>query len=315
MTFLYKKEQNGIFYPSEKVLAFQGGDIIFYAPGYVANEIWNRANERYEFISDEPKVFVRGRVEFFHLIFDTFSIILQEFYKNKDTLFIINLEHTNTVTEPAWHLFIKLLENKGVKFITVQISMERPLLINNFKYFKEYPLLVSSVHNISKELSPFLSNDPATRKVFLSRKKFKTNRSKEAFFANENPSNFNFQDDERLDDEDLLANYFISMGFEVVYPEDFTNMEDQIKFFSTVKTIASVTSAAIVNCVFMPKNSKVIELTVPLVVGGTESVHDVYHGISFAKFHKYVSIPSMRKSKDLIDIIESDSDLKRFISE
>lgn len=315
MTFLYRSEQNGVFYPSEKILAFNNGDIMFYSTGHIANEIWNNANERYEFISDEPKVFVRGRVEFFHLIFDTFSIILQEFYKNKDTLFIINLEHSNIITEPAWTLFIKLLENKGIKFTTVEIKMERPLLINNFKYFKEFPLLVSSVKNICNELSPFLSTDLANKKVFLSRKKFKSNRTMSAYFANEDPSNFTFKDDNRLDDEDLIATYFIAMGFEVVSPEDFSDMEQQIKFFSTVKTLASVTSAGIVNCIFMPQNSKVIELTVPLIVGGTESVHDVYHGISFAKFHKYVSIPSMRKAQDIIDIIESDNELKRFISE
>lgn len=315
MTFLYRKEQNGIFYPNEKVLAFDKGDVIFYGPGYAANEIWENASEKYDFVSEEPKVFVRGRVEFFHLLFDTFSIILQEYNKNKDTLFIINFEHTKTVTEPAWHFFMQLLTNKGVKFQTVQITMKNPLRINNFKYFKEYPLLVSSVHNISNELLPFLSKEPATKKVFLSRKKFRTNRSDIAFFANEDLSNFTFKNDIRLDSEDVVAHYFESMGFEIICPEDFVNMEDQIKFFSTVKTLASVTSAGIANCIFMPKNSKVIELTVPLIVGGTESVHDVYHGISFAKFHKYISIPSMRKSKDIIDIIDSDDELKRFISE
>lgn len=313
--FLYKPEQHGDFYPTERVLAFDHGDVMFYAPGYAANKIYGDAKEKYYFISDEPKVFVRGRQEFFHLVFDTFAIILQEYEKNPNTLFIINIEYDNIITEPAWNLMLEILKAKNIKFELVAISMNKPLLINNFKYFKEYPLLVKSVQNVVKELSIFFSNKTANKKVFLSRKKFVPNRSDVIFYASENKESFNFKDDIRLDNEDLVADYFSKLGFEIIYPEDFADMKDQIYFFSQVKTLVSVTSAGIVNCVFMPKGSKVIELTVPLVVGGVESVHDVYHGISFTKFHKYLSVPSMRKSQDIIDIIESDIELKRFISE
>lgn len=313
--FLYKPEQNGGFYPAERILAFENGDVIFYAPGYASNEIYSKAKEKYSFISDEPKVFVRGRVEFFHLIFDTFAIILQEYKKNPNTLFIINIEYDSTIKEPAWLLMIEILKAKNVKFELVEISMDKPMLINNFKYFKEYPLLVQSVKNITDELSIFYSTKAASKKVFLSRKKFIPNKSEMAFYANQDKTNFYFKNDERLDNEDLLSQYFTKLGFEIVYPEDFSNMKDQISFFSEVKTLASVTSAGIVNSIFMPKNSKIIEFNVPLIVGGVESVHDIYSGIAFAKFHKYISIPTMRKSQDVIDIIESDMELKRFISE
>lgn len=313
--FLYKPEQQGAFYPQERVLAFEHGDVMFYAPGYASNKIYGDAKEKYNFISDDPKVFVRGRVEFFHLVFDTFAIILQEYKKNPNTLFIINVEYTSVLQEPAWTMMIDILKQKGVKFEIVQISMEKPLLINNFKYFREYPLLVESVQNVVEELSIFHSDLLANKKVFLSRKKFIPNKSEIAFYANEDKENFHFKDDIRLDNEDLVADYFVKLGFEIIYPEDFSNMKDQIYFFSQVKTLVSVTSAGMVNCVFMPKGSKVIELTVPLIVGGVESVHDVYHGISFTKFHKYLSLPTMRKSQDIIDIIESDTELKRFISE
>ncbi len=313
--FLYKPEQDGAFFADEKILAFDHGDVIFYSPGAVASKIYSNATDKYNFISDQNKVFVRGRVEFFHLMFDTFSIIFQEYKKNPDTLFLINIENENTIEESVWNFFIDILSKKDIKFELVKVRVDRPMRINNFWYFKEYPLLIQSVGNILEVTSEYLTNSIPNKKVFLSRKKFKTNRNDIAYWAKSNIERFSFKDDNRMDNEDLLSDYMISLGFEVVYPEDFNNMKEQIAFFSEVKTLASVTSAGIVNSIFMPKNGKVIEFTVPLIVGGTESLHDVYHGISFAKYHKYTSIGSMRKAQDIIDIIESDTKLKEYICE
>ena len=92
-------------------------------------------------------------------------------------------------------------------------------------------------------------------------------------------------------------------------------MQEQIKYFSTVKTVVSVTGAGMLNLLFMPKGSKVIELVTPITINGTESIHQWYHSLSFAKKHRYTSIPGLRKAKDYIDFIESDQTLKGWIYE
>jgi hypothetical protein len=316
--FFYKKEQFGKFYEKPKLLWFQGGNVLFYDVGTAATKIFND-NQSEDLCSDEYKVVVRLRVEFFHCLFDTLAIILYEYNKNKDTLFIINVEDSLTEIPREHESIVKfifnILDSKNIKYKKIGVGLKTPYIVNNFRYFPMFPLHANRIEEVIEASSIYFSNKSANKKVYLSRKKVNPNRGSNIFFAGVDPQNFNFQDDIRLDDDDKVGNFFKDLGFEIVYPEDFVSMDEQIDFFSQVKTIASVTSAGLANCIFMPEKSKVIELTVPLVVGGTESLHNVYHSLSFVKKHKYVSIPSMRKSSDIIEIIQDDPDLLRFISE
>jgi hypothetical protein len=207
------------------------------------------------------------------------------------------------------------LKRNNIQYEFVKISEENPIEINNFLFFNMYPLHVKAIDAVAKEaLKDSLVVNP-NKKVYLSRAKLKTIKEEEVLFGGLDKSKFSSDSDQRIDNEEQLIEYFNYLGFEIIYTEDFFCMEEQINFFSQVKTIVSVTTAGLANAIFMPTGGKVIELTVPLITHGVESIHNVYQGISFAKKHKYMSLPTMRSAEDVISIIENDATVKDFICE
>jgi capsular polysaccharide biosynthesis protein len=110
-----------------------------------------------------------------------------------------------------------------------------------------------------------------------------------------------------------MESYFSSLGFEIIYPEDFLNFNDQLIFFNEVKIIAGVTNAGLLNSIFMQPGGIVLELTVPLIVYGTEKIHHQYKGLADVKEHMYLSLFSMRKVDDFIDKIENNKMIKELL--
>lgn len=313
--FLYQKEMEGVFYKEPRFLGFDSHDIQFHkVTGTTTLHFEN--NRGQALCSDREKVLVRLRNEYFHCIMDTLAIILQEHKKNPDRLFLINFESKNLTTlfDTSHISFVfDILRRKKIDFQVINVTETNNYLIDNFWFFPMYPVLQSSVENILEEIEYLFSKEEPTKKVYLSRSKT-PKKAEHVLFNSTDPEKFFFKHDQRIED-DLVKEYFISLGFEVVYPEDFSNMQEQINYFSTVKTIVSVTGAGLLNLLFIPKGSKVVELVTPLGINGTESIHQWYHSLSFAKRHRYTSIPGMRKANDYIDFIENDATLKGWICE
>jgi len=313
--FLYQKEMEGVFYKEPQFLGFDNHDIQFLKmnPTLLSHFENNRGET---LCSEREKVFIRLRSEYFHCIMDTLAIVLQEHKKNPDMLFIINFERDNLTSlfDNNYTPFLfDILRKKKIEFRVTNVSETRNYMIDNFWFFPMYPVLQSSVENILEEIDYLFNKEEPTKNVYLSRRKT-PKKPEGVLFSHTDPSKFLFKDDQRIED-DLVRDYFISLGFDVVYPEDFNTMQEQIKYFSTVKTVVSVTGAGMLNLLFMPKGSKVIELVTPITINGTESIHQWYHSLSFAKKHRYTSIPGLRKAKDYIDFIESDQTLKGWIYE
>jgi hypothetical protein len=105
------------------------------------------------------------------------------------------------------------------------------------------------------------------------------------------------------------------MGFEIVCPEDFDSFEDQIEYFDSVKTLVSPTSAGLVNGLLMKKNQTIIELEVPMVAQGKESLHSLYPGLLFNSGHIFIMIPSLRDSTEIINKIESNKNIMGILNE
>jgi capsular polysaccharide biosynthesis protein len=112
-----------------------------------------------------------------------------------------------------------------------------------------------------------------------------------------------------------MSNYLSSLGFETIYAEDFDSFEEQIKYFDSVKILVSPTSAGLVNSLLMRKNQTVLEFEVPLITNQRQSLHSIYTGLCFLSGHLYISIPSMRNSKELINKINTNKKLLELISE
>lgn len=316
--FLYKKEMEGEFFKDSQLLYFDMGDIIFYSPeGKTENNATLNNSNMVRFVSDQKKVFIRSRHQFFHALLETLAIILIEYKKNPETLFIIHIDRADyDLSFSSYHRYIEtILKRNNIQYHLLKVSKENPIEINNFSFFKMYPLNLNAIEAVEQEGLKDSSNIKPTKKVYLGRAKLEFPKDDELLFDGVDKTKFSSDSDQRIDNEEKIMEYFNKLGFETIYPEDFSSMEDQVYFFSQVKTIASVTTAGLANSMFMPRGGKVIELTVPLIVNGAESLHNVYQGISFAKKHKYVSVSHMRSADEVMSIIDSDIKLKEFICE
>jgi capsular polysaccharide biosynthesis protein len=113
----------------------------------------------------------------------------------------------------------------------------------------------------------------------------------------------------------VLSDYFSSIGFEVVCPEDFSSFEEQVEYFNSVKILVSPTSAGIANGLLMQKNQTVVELEVPLVASGRETLHSLYAGLLFPMGHLFIMVPTMRSSAEIINKIKSNKNILEILSE
>jgi len=130
-----------------------------------------------------------------------------------------------------------------------------------------------------------------------------------------------------MDYEKRLEDYFLSLGFEIVYPDEFKSFEEQMNFFYSAKTVASLTGSGLTNACFMQPGSTVIEICTPLIsftqIGngvtdhgsvGQEEIHHFYNVISTMMDHNYIAIQNMsRSSEHVIQKIENNKSLKKFL--
>jgi hypothetical protein len=312
--FLYKKEMDGVFYSGTKILNFEDHDIIFYSENSLTKELYNKYPAKH-FSSNEEKVFVRFRPEFFHAFADTFNIVLTHHKKNPETLFILNLEKgPRMLFDNTFIPFIlKTFKKLNIKFEAVYVQPKNAYKIDNFFYYPLYPLNIELIKNIDNVFAEYFSSEEPYKKVYLSRKKVVQTRVPIRLFGNIEEEKFLFKDDIRMADENTIEKYMLSVGFEVVYPEDFESMEEQINFMSKVKTMAAPSGSGLLNISFMKPGTKVLEFTTPISLNGEQNTHNLYHGIAFAKSQKYMSISNFRDTDKIIDIIEQDSKLKEWI--
>lgn len=313
--FLYQKEMDGVFYSGTKILNFEDHDIIFYSENSLTKQFYEKYPAKH-FSSNEEKVFVRIRSEFFHSFADTFNIVLTHYKKNPDTLFILHLDRgpKMLIDNTFIPFIIKTFKKLNIKFEVIHVKPKNVYKIDNFFYYPLWPLTIELTKNTDDAFSEYYSDKLPYKKIYLSRKKvldqIPLGRN---LFGKVEEDKFLFKDDIRLKNEENIETYMKNIGFEIVYPEDFNSMEDQIKFMSEVRTIAAPTGAGLLNLIFMKPGAKVIEFTAPITINGEEGIHTSYHGISFAKFHKYISISSLRDTEQIINIIEQDFKLKEWI--
>jgi hypothetical protein len=308
--FVYLKDLEGKFVNTEKLAYFKNSELEFYNDTDIS-----KFKNVTDLISKQEKVIVRFPPQFFHVLFTTLAIILIYYKRNPDTLFVINpvREDLNLNETSYFRYFFNLLKRKNINYIIAEASEDKPLKINNFRFFPFYPLNKDAIEALVEVSLEHTDTVNPMRKVYLSRKKVEILKNNEHLFQGEDISNFSYADDERIDNEEILIEYFSDLGFEIVCPEDFENMEEQIRFFSQTKTLVSVTTAGLSNAIFMKPQTKIIEFSIPLISGGVESIHDLYHSISFVKGQNYLSIPNRKSAQGIIDIIDGNLSMKEFI--
>jgi hypothetical protein len=276
------------------------------------------------FLSDVKKCVVKVRPQFFHVIYDVLGFVATELDRDPSIGFVFDFYHTGTISneiQQVYDFLYKCLDSSNVRYSTIKSSADTYVEIKNFYYpdTNTYTMYTTKkLIEFIRKAVPSFTSDPY-KKVYLSRGKAPNHNS---LYKDVNldsaPPYVDFFDDVRLDDERKLEVYLESEGFEIVYPEDFNSLEDQIKFMSEVKVVASCTSAGLLNTLFMQDGQTMLEFQVPLVAlkgDGTwdQSLHDFYHPVSYVMKHEYVSIPAMRSVDLIIDRLTNRSYLKELI--
>lgn len=272
------------------------------------------------FDNTEIKCVVILSDRYYHTFMQSLGIILQEFNKNKEIhFFILNGAPPENMLQEHVLFFIKVLKMNNIKYTIIDLleykTMNRKFLIKDFYYYSSPKLTDNFVTNLYNVSSLYHFQGNPFRKVYCSRGKTKY-KTGSWITGDKDPETLTIKDDSsRMSDEVALESYLKSNGFEIVYPEDFESFEDQIKYFSSVKTLISPTGAGLINMCFMKDGCQVVELTIPMMVQGESTIHQHYAPIAWAKNLVYFSIPSMRSSEDVLKIMESNSIIKGLIME
>jgi hypothetical protein len=282
-----------------------------------------------DLVSDQPKVFIPMTTSFYHLYYDHFGELLTQYELTPDAKFIIDITHLKDIDVLPEHvkMIFKFLNNNNIDYRPVDLRSNNIMNINNL-YYRNLDAESFALNAPAKKLYNFANqyvvdkNVKPSKKVYLSRKNF-VNRDLSFFIKGSLP----YENDNRIDDEKKLEAYFFSLGFDIVYPDEFKTFEEQMQFFYNVKTVASLTSSGLTNACFMQPGSTVIEITTPLIsfakIGngvtdsGSESqeeLHHFYNAISTFMDHNYISIPNTsRESDHIIKKIENNKILKDFL--
>lgn len=244
--------------------------------------------------SDNQKALVEFSNTFFTFLFQELPIVML-FYsriKNRNIKLYINFTKNNIQkNESLEHFAIHYLKSLNINFEVIDISNYEMLKINN-TYIFSWGFNPFSVNLLYLKTRKFIKeiNKKPFRKVFVARKSLLQ---------------------KRIDEPDKLAEYFLSLGFEIVYPEDFSNFIDQINYFNECKVIAGLSGSGLSNCVFMQQGGVVIEISGLFSAGDPEyplEIHDFYRIMALYRGHLYFSVSNI--SKKIEDFVRSDKTIK-----
>lgn len=281
--------------------------------------------------SDSKKIMINMSTSIYHFFADFIGKILKQASFEKNLEVVINQSSLQNPM-PGGKIYLEalnLLESLGIKVTVVDIAN-----YDGFKIDKVYILPTYSVEQNYEEalykagLSVIKNKSVVPfRKVFLSRKHMGNRVHLKDYLT--------VKHDNRIDNHDEVEEYFKSLGYEIVVPEMFSSLEEQINFFYETKTLVSTTSSGLINAAFMQEGQTLIELQTPLIVYmppqhqmgvptntpftfaqmvAVEQLHFFYLKIAFHKKHKYIAINNAsRKTADIKKTIEQDPLLKALL--
>jgi predicted ATPase len=294
--------------------------------------------KRVDLTSSRVKIIKTISSSVFHFFADDVCDILYALRLYPDAEVIIDVSMVSTMLdEPSRSFlgfFFDALEDQGIRHKLVDVSKFDIVYINNY-IVAESAYRSSLSGTLIYEFFKKYVDNPKTepyRNVYLTRSKVQKDVSK----LSEQASRLSFTTDDRVDSEDELNKKFLEMGFEVVAPEDFKDFHEQINYFYSVKTIASLTSSGLANALFMQPGGTVIEISTPLVVISpmlsaektvididsldgsdptmAQELHMFYKLVAYLKDHTYLSINNPgRRAEDIKKYIDVNAKLAEFL--
>jgi hypothetical protein len=294
---------------------FVGGSSIPSDPKLFTEDTLNYLDLR----SDKPKLVFLLHSGMFHFWYDSVGFLLRHLEKHPETELV--LDYSSLKLNKKWYpdgndisfynFFLKILNDKKIKYIEVCGRHNRGIIVNNFYYLKTMYRVSDSSNIIYSETRKYVEETKVKpfRTVYLSRSAL-SDRSMEQQDINLGTK---FRHDLRIDNEKKLEDFLSSIGVEIVSPENFKDFQEQVSYFDTVKTAISLTSSGLTNAIFMRPGSNVIEIVTPLLIStfqdedskmwdAEEALHHIYELISFEKRHKHIGITNdNRKAQEVID--------------
>lgn len=312
-----------ILYKSNYAKNFKNGqDANDLFENYVDYRPASEQDEHLPFLETEnKKLIICFKVGIWHTWGESFAIALEWLRNNPEGIIVFliaNKFEENGYSKHAFESFLNYLKSIGSDAFILDDTVDK-ISIKNFQFFKTYRRKIGFhiLKNLDQIRNFYGSHSDPFRKVYVSRSK--TLHKGTDFTTGTNLKDiiyFNRFDDQRCDEEYLLEEYLQQLNFEIVYAEDFEKMEDQIKFFSEVRTLISITNSGISNMLWTRGNAKIIEITIPLLVNKHEMLEHQWFELAYVLQKTYASIPSFAgNARDVINKIESTPGLKQFISE
>jgi capsular polysaccharide biosynthesis protein len=255
------------------------------------------------FVSDNIKCIMSLNDNYYHFMVEHVGYISSMIKIKPKIEFIFHVSFDINNCPPYINEFLNKLKQNGIKYCFINFDSNLEIEINNYYYGNterrvSYP---TSTYNffqediINKNIKPF-------RKVFLSRKMIESSR---------------MENMHRIKNHKELEDLFISLGFEIIYPELFSSFKDQINYFYETSILVSTTSAGLANLIFMQPKQTVIELFTPMPINETDyQFHFFHHLTATEKNHKYISVSNIEKNvESLKDILIQNKLFLKFINE
>lgn len=308
-------------------------------PGFAIKPLDESKNEDSNIeriVSDKKKLFFDNSDPYGHILTLWLDMVLKELSLTEEKFVILFalesgsyhlvVENNSGLTDYLAKRFIDL--GHEVEYLNSDIAIVNNLVFN-------VPQQTSTIPSVSRVIN-FLSrgldySDVPTKKIYLSRGKTTTyngntnmpmpqNFAENSLDIDEYRKNNQYKFSNRIDDEKLVEDYFIDLGFTIVYAEDIKSFEEQLQLIASCKIVASVTSSSLTTCFVMAPNTSVVELSTPLENGSPISidnpgfdVHHHYKLFSDVGRKNYLSIPHNRIASDLISSIENNPAVKSFL--
>lgn len=165
------------------------------------------------------------------------------------------------------------------------------------KYFKYNYLAIDML----KESFKHLFNTDKSKKFFISRQKYHKKYQQEIdyytnkdFLSEEEEHRLSWAKTRSTPTELEIQKVFEKNGYEIIYAEDYT-LADQIKMFSSAKSLASISGTGLFNAFWCDENTEVFEIL--------STVGYKYHYGEFAKHsgtkHKYIDVRNLSIEESL----------------
>lgn len=285
-------------------------------------------------IDGKNKIFASVSPSIFHFVAeDMLNIISMAMFVKKysNMEIIIDISgiwealHDGKKFDIFW-FFLKTLKDKKINHKLINSKKFDVIYIDNFYALPNILLTPMEKYlQLSEYLSEYI-RDPEQipyRKVYISRKKY-TDGQITTTMVNIPDVGKTEVYNARIDDESVLEEYFSSLGFEIIYPEDFETFEDQLNFFYSVKTVASITSAGMTNQLYMKPGGNVIEIITPLIAVPVNQLgqegyvnaefHNYYKNIASSMGHAYIGIPNLNgKAEEFKQLVSTNKTFSNII--